>query len=51
MMVTERAKLLIRLAKEAGDAAKFRFQAHKIVSDRFKTLGGNNRIRPNGKTF
>jgi len=39
----ERAKLLIRLAKEAGaDAAKFQnFQAHKIVSDRgFKTLGG-----------
>ncbi len=38
----ERAKLLIRLAKEAGaDAAKFQnFQAHKIVSDRgFKTLG------------
>ena len=39
----ERAKLLIRLAKEAGaNAAKFQnFQAHKIVSDRgFKTLGG-----------
>ncbi len=39
----ERAKLLIRLAKEAGaDAAKFQnFQAHKIVSDHgFKTLGG-----------
>ncbi len=39
----ERAKLLIRLAKEAGaDAAKFQnFQAPKIVSDRgFKTLGG-----------
>ncbi|MGV8026797.1 MAG: N-acetylneuraminate synthase family protein [Anaerolineaceae bacterium] len=39
----ERAKLLIRLAKEAGaNAAKFQnFQAHKIVSDHgFKTLGG-----------
>ena len=39
----ERAKLLIRLAKEAGaDAAKFQnFQAPKIVSDYgFKTLGG-----------
>jgi N-acetylneuraminate synthase len=39
----ERAKLLIRLAKEVGaNAAKFQnFQAHKIVSDRgFKTLGG-----------
>ena len=39
----ERAKLLIRLAKDAGaDAAKFQnFQAAKIVSDRgFKTLGG-----------
>ena len=39
----ERAKLLIRLAKEAGaDAAKFQnFQAPKIVSDRgFKTMGG-----------
>lgn len=39
----ERAKSLIRLAKEAGaDAAKFQnFQAHKIVSDYgFKTMGG-----------
>lgn len=39
----ERAKLLIRLAKEAGaDAAKFQnFQAPKIVSDYgFKSLGG-----------
>jgi len=39
----ERAKLLIRLAKEAGaDAAKFQnFQAPKIVSDfGFKSLGG-----------
>ena len=38
----ERAKLLIRLAKEAGaDAAKFQnFQASKIVSDfGFKSLG------------
>jgi sialic acid synthase SpsE len=39
----ERAKLLIRLAKEAGaDAAKFQnFQAARIVSDYgFKSLGG-----------
>jgi len=39
----ERAKLLIRLAKEAGaDAAKFQnFKAPKIVSDHgFKALGG-----------
>jgi N-acetylneuraminate synthase len=39
----ERAKLLIRLAKEAGaDAAKFQnFQAAKIVSDYgFKSMGG-----------
>ena len=39
----ERAKQLIRLAKEAGaDAAKFQnFQAPKIVSDYgFKHLGG-----------
>ncbi len=39
----ERAKLLIRLAKEAGaDAAKFQnFQAPKIVSDYgFKSMGG-----------
>ncbi|MGC8855712.1 MAG: N-acetylneuraminate synthase family protein [Anaerolineae bacterium] len=39
----ERAKLLIRLAKEAGaDAAKFQnFQAPKIVSDYgFKAMGG-----------
>ncbi len=39
----ERAKLLIRLAKEAGaDAAKFQnFRASKIVSDYgFKSLGG-----------
>jgi len=39
----ERARLLIRLAKEAGaDAAKFQnFRAPKIVSDYgFKTLGG-----------
>ncbi len=39
----ERAKLLIRLAKEAGaDAAKFQnFRAEKIVSDYgFKSLGG-----------
>ncbi|NMB60563.1 MAG: N-acetylneuraminate synthase [Chloroflexi bacterium] len=39
----DRAKLLIRLAKEAGaDAAKFQnFQAPKIVSDYgFKSLGG-----------
>jgi N-acetylneuraminate synthase len=39
----ERAKLLIRLAKEAGaDAAKFQnFQAAKIVSDYgFKAMGG-----------
>lgn len=39
----ERAKMLIRLAKEAGaDAAKFQnFQAPKIVSDfGFKSLGG-----------
>lgn len=39
----ERAKLLIRLAKEAGaDAAKFQnFQAPKIVSDYgFRSLGG-----------
>ncbi len=39
----ERAKLLIRLAKEAGaDAAKFQnFTAHKIVSDfGFRALGG-----------
>jgi sialic acid synthase SpsE len=39
----ERARLLIRLAKEAGaDAAKFQnFQAAKIVSDLgFKSLGG-----------
>ncbi|RMF42402.1 MAG: N-acetylneuraminate synthase, partial [Anaerolineae bacterium] len=39
----ERAKLLIRLAKEAGaDAAKFQnFRAPKIVSDYgFKSLGG-----------
>ena len=39
----ERAKLLIRLAKESGaDAAKFQnFRAPKIVSDYgFKTLGG-----------
>ena len=39
----ERAKLLVRLAKEAGaDAAKFQnFQAAKIVSDYgFKSLGG-----------
>jgi N-acetylneuraminate synthase len=39
----DRAKLLIRLAKEAGaDAAKFQnFQAPKIVSDYgFKSMGG-----------
>src|SRR5210317_841134 len=39
----ERAKLLIRLAKEAGaDAAKFQnFKAKKIVSDYgFKSMGG-----------
>jgi len=39
----ERAKLLIRLAKEAGaDAAKFQnFRAERIVSDYgFKALGG-----------
>ena len=39
----ERAKLLIRLAKEAGaDAAKFQnFRAPKIVSDYgFRSLGG-----------
>jgi N-acetylneuraminate synthase len=39
----ERAKMLVRLAKEAGaDAAKFQnFRASKIVSDYgFKTLGG-----------
>ena len=39
----ERAKLLIRLAKEAGaDAAKFQnFRAPKIVSDYgFKAMGG-----------
>lgn len=41
--VLDRAKLLIRLAKEAGaDAAKFQnFTAHKIVSDvGFRALGG-----------
>src|SRR5210317_907320 len=39
----ERAKMLIRLAKEAGaDAAKFQnFKAKKIVSDYgFKSMGG-----------
>jgi N-acetylneuraminate synthase len=48
----ERAKLLIRLAKECGaDAAKFQnFQAPKIISDYgFKSLGGQQTHQANWK--
>ena len=48
----ERAKYLIRLAKQAGaDAAKFQnFRASKIVSDYgFRTMGSNSPTNPNGK--
>lgn len=48
----QRAKLLIRLAKDAGaDAAKFQnFQASKIVSDLgFKSLGGQQSHQANWK--
>ena len=48
----ERAKLLIRLAKEAGaDAAKFQnFRAPEIVSDYgFKSMGSKFLTSPHGR--